>query len=60
MDEEEALPRTRAPQKIDLDPLSIEEMGDYIGELETEIERVRGEIAKKQRHRSDVEGIFRK
>lgn len=55
-------PRPRAgdeglPRK--LDRLSIDGLEDYIGELETEIARVRREIASKQAFTSAAEQIFK-
>ncbi len=60
MDEEELTPG-KAPAKLrDLDTLSIEELEDYIAELEAEIQRVRADIDRKQRHREGIEGIFKR
>ena len=59
MDENDDLPQRKAPQKLDLDPMSIDEMREYIVALESEIERIKGEIEKKQRHREGIEGLFK-
>ena len=60
MDEEDLAPQ-KAPAKLrDLDSLSIEELEDYIAEMEAEIRRVRADIEKKQRHRAGVEGLFKR
>ena len=60
MDEEDLTPR-KAPAKLrDLDSLSIEELEEYIAELEAEIRRVREDIDRKQRHREGIEGIFKR
>lgn len=60
-DEEEVLPRKRARlEKLVLDPLGIEELRDYIGELREEIARVEADIARKGSHRSAAEAFFRK
>ena len=60
MDEEDLAPQ-KAPAKLRaLDDLSIEELEEYIAELEAEIRRVRADIEKKQRHREGVEGIFKR
>ena len=40
--------------------MSIEELHEYIAEMQEEIERVRAEIAKKEAHRSGVEALFKK
>lgn len=47
-------------QKPSLEPLSIEELHAYIGELEAEIARVREAIARKERERAGAESLFRK
>ena len=60
MDEQDLTPR-KAPAKLrDLDSLSIEELEEYIAELETEIRRVRADVDRKQRHREGVEGLFKR
>ena len=58
--ENDDLPQNVPKPKRDLDPMSIEELNEYIAEMEEEIARVRGEIAKKQAHRADVDSIFKK
>lgn len=60
MDAEDLEPRLKKPQLRDLDPMSIEELHDYIGELKAEISRVEGNIAVKKKHRDGVEGLFKK
>ncbi len=60
MDEQDLTPQ-KGPTKLrELDPLSIEELEEYIAELEAEIRRVREDIEKKQRHRAGVEGLFKR
>ena len=59
MDEEDFLPRQTKPEQKLLDPMSIAELNDYIAELEAEIERVRRDIAAKEKHRAGVEGLFK-
>jgi len=57
-DEEAARPKeTTMPRK--LDPMSIDALEHYIGELESEIARVRDEIAKKLRFQADAAKIFK-
>ncbi len=46
--------------KRNLDPMSIEELHEYIVKMEDEIKRVRGEIAKKEAHRAGVDALFKK
>ncbi len=61
IDPEDLEPRPKpAWQKPTLDPLSIEELQAYIGELEAEIARVREAIARKQQDRAGAESLFRK
>ncbi|MEE2995621.1 MAG: DUF1192 domain-containing protein, partial [Pseudomonadota bacterium] len=54
------LPQNMPKPKRDLDPMSIEELRDYIAEMNGEIERVLEEITKKETHRSGVEALFKK
>ena len=54
------LPQNTPKPKRDLDPMSIEELQEYIAEMHEEIERVRAEIAMKEAHRSGVEALFKK
>lgn len=60
MEPEDMLPRTVKPQLRSLDPMSVEELEAYIGELETEIARVRQDIEKKTKHRSSADSLFRR
>ncbi|MDJ0948908.1 MAG: DUF1192 domain-containing protein [Alphaproteobacteria bacterium] len=60
MEEEDLEPRTKRPKPRDLEPLSIEALEEYIGELEAEIDRVRQAIAAKQGHRAGAEGLFKR
>ena len=46
--------------KRDLEVMSIEELEDYIGEMEAEIERVRAAIGAKTSHRGAADGIFKR
>jgi uncharacterized small protein (DUF1192 family) len=60
--EEEDLPirkRTRL-EKLMLDPLGIEELRDYIGELHDEIARVEADITRKNSHKTAADAFFRK
>ena len=47
-------------EKLVLDPLGVEELRAYIGELRAEIARVEADIDRKQGHRSAAEAFFRK
>jgi uncharacterized small protein (DUF1192 family) len=43
---------------LDLQPMSVAELKDYIASLEAEIERACGMIAKKEAHKSGIESLF--
>jgi len=49
VDEEDLEPRRKAPKLRDLAPLAVAELETYITELESEIVRVRNEIAAKRK-----------
>ena len=53
------MPRGRLQQLL-LDSLGIAELEDYIRELRGEISRVEAEIVRKQGHRSNADGFFRR
>jgi uncharacterized small protein (DUF1192 family) len=57
--EEDDRPQNVPKPKRDLDPMSIEELNEYIAEMQEEIERVRAEIAKKEAHRAGVDSLFK-
>jgi len=52
-------PKKKKPAPKDLHVMGVEELQDYIAELEAEIARAREAIAEKQKHRSGVEGLFK-
>lgn len=60
MDDEDLEPQRAAPKPRNLDPMSIEQLNEYIAELEAEIERVRAEIGRKSGHLDTAEALFRK
>jgi len=47
-------------ERLALEPLSVQELHDYIEELETEIARAKTAIAAKLDHRSTADAFFRK
>jgi len=60
MDEEDLAPlRKKAPPK-DLTPLAVAELEIYIAGLEAEIERARGEIARKRAQKTGAEALFKR
>ena len=59
MDFDELEPVKKKPVVKDLDVLSIEAIGEYIGELEAEITRAREKIALKEKAREGAESFFK-
>ncbi len=57
-DDEERAPSTQDAFPRLLDRLSIEALEAYIRDLETEIARVRTEIARKQRLHREADSVF--
>jgi uncharacterized small protein (DUF1192 family) len=61
IDEEDSSTRKRSRlEKLVLDTLGIEELRDYIAELQAEIARVEADIERKQGHRSAADAFFRR
>ena len=48
------------PKEVDFDTLSIEELNEYILELEKEIEKARQYISSKSKDRQNAEELFKK
>jgi uncharacterized small protein (DUF1192 family) len=59
MDLEDFEPRKQKPKPKDLSSISIGDLEEYISMLETEIVRVREEIARKQSHKSAASAFFK-
>jgi len=59
MDTDDLEPEKRKPAPRNLDVMSIQALGDYIGELEAEIARVREVIAAKQSAHSEADKFFK-
>ncbi|WP_419903851.1 DUF1192 family protein [Kiloniella sp.] len=53
-------PTKGKPKLKDLEPMGLGELGDYIRELEVEIERAQAEISRKEKHRQGIDGLFKK
>ena len=53
MDDEEDIVRPKDWVQRNIENLSIEHLEDYIAELETEIKRVKADIAAKKSHAND-------
>jgi uncharacterized small protein (DUF1192 family) len=60
MEESDLEPRHKPAKPKDLSLMGIEELEDYIAELETEITRVRLEITTKLGQRRGAEALFRR
>ncbi len=60
MSMEEAELHPKAPASKDLEPMSIEQLEDYIAEMKAEIARVGEAIAAKKDIRVGAEALFRK
>lgn len=58
-DDEEDEVRARQAAQPKLDDMSVEELTEYIGSLEAEIERVRAEIAQRNQHIEAAAQIFK-
>jgi len=59
MDSDDLESVQRSDDKPDLELMSIDELNDYITGLQSEIERARDAIARKQGHRSGAEAFFK-
>ncbi|MEO1226448.1 MAG: DUF1192 domain-containing protein [Pseudomonadota bacterium] len=59
MEPEDLEPRRPKIAPPNLDPLSIDDLKDYIAQLEAEIERVRAVIASRKDHLSEAEKFFK-
>ena len=60
MDSDDLEPRKPAPSLKNLDPMSIEELGDYITALEAEILRAKDAIKRKAAVRAGAEAFFKR
>ena len=59
-EDEDLAAQKKAPKKKDLTPLSLVELEAYIADMESEILRVRDEIAAKRRQRGGAESLFKR
>lgn len=60
MDWDELEPRKVKPAPKNLDVMAVEELEDYIADLEAEIARARQAIAAKQSVRAGAEALFKR
>jgi uncharacterized small protein (DUF1192 family) len=59
MELEDLEPRKKAPKPKDLEVMGIEELEEYLAELETEAARVKEKIAAKKAYLSGAAGLFK-
>jgi uncharacterized small protein (DUF1192 family) len=59
MDTDDLEPRKAKPKPKNLDPMSVEDLADYIEELKAEIRRVEENMTKKKAHLSAAAGLFK-
>ena len=59
MDTDDLEPRKAKPKLKNLDPMSVEDLGEYIEELKAEIRRVEENMQKKKAHLSVAAGLFK-
>ena len=60
MDTDDLEPIVKKPEIKDLEVMSIEALGKYIDELQTEIKRAEVEIELKKKARAGAEDVFKK
>ena len=51
--------KQKSVKSINLDDLSVDDLKEYISELENEIERVKLEVSKKSNFKKDAEKFFK-
>jgi uncharacterized small protein (DUF1192 family) len=59
-EDEDLAAQHKVPKKKDLTPLSLAELDAYIADMESEILRVRAEIAAKRKQRGGAESLFKR
>ena len=59
IDAEDLEPRKTKPVLVDLEKMSLEELRDYITDMEQKIGRAQAAIDAKQAHRNSIEGVFK-
>jgi len=60
MDVDDLEPQRQKPKPKNLEEMSIEALGEYIADLESEIARARQTIAAKRAAQSDADSVFKK
>lgn len=59
MFDDENTPLKRPETLKNLEPMSVDELTEYVGELKAEIERVEAEISKKKAYASAASSFFK-
>jgi len=59
MDTDDLEPRKAKPKPKNLDPMSVEDLLEYIEDLKAEIRRVEENMAKKKAHLSAAASLFK-
>lgn len=59
MDVDDLEPRKQKPKPKDLDSLGVDELEEYLAELQSEAERVREKIAAKKSYLSGADTLFK-
>jgi|AP12_2_1047962.scaffolds.fasta_scaffold508945_2 uncharacterized small protein (DUF1192 family) len=59
MDADDLEPQKAKPKRRDLEAMSVEALGEYVAELEAEIERAKLMIAGKQSARASADQVFK-
>ena len=59
-EEDDDLPRALRLKPTDLDVMSIDELSEYIGELEAEIERIRVAVIRKEEQKLAADAVFKR
>ncbi len=60
MDPEDLEPRKQKPKPKDLDAMGVEELEEYLGELEAEAARVKAKIEAKKSYLSGADALFKR
>jgi uncharacterized small protein (DUF1192 family) len=60
MDPEDLEPRTKKPKPKDLEVMGVDELENYLAELEAEAVRVRDKIKAKKTYLSGAESLFKR
>ncbi|MEE9210960.1 MAG: DUF1192 domain-containing protein [Kiloniellales bacterium] len=59
MDEDDLEPKKKKPAPKNLEPMGVEELEDYLAELEAEMARVRAELESKKAYLTGAQEFFK-